>query len=652
MAGKKRKASGRQPFTKAKDTPAQTKFDYNETFDDSEDEFVAGRDHILLEDGPETKRRRKIQEEEAYFEPSDEEVLGYEDEDDLDEEDFDEDEYEDDGEDDYTYDKSVKRQRDGTSPVADKDDEEEGLGAWGTSKKSYYNADTIETEADALEEEEEAKRLQQKHLRAMKEADFGFDEIDWVESGKGADESTHDKNGVITEVLPQLEITDEMSAEEQLKILKSRYPEFEPLAKDFVELQPKYPGFLAAAEKSEEAVDDVSTHTPISIVKFRALSAYLGSISMYFALLTSPAEDGDEKVLALPPTDLREHPVMESLVKCRKLWEMVKDLQIVDESEPEVDESDDIGLDIVKEQPEVAAAFISSKEKKSKTATSNEKKLTKSQRAAEKAKEEAQAHRLEKIKRAEAKLTELNDLVKVPSNKSQSKVSQPQEDDDSDFGDEGALTAREVEEKAKKRRSLRFYTSQLAQKNNKRDAAGRNAGGDEDLPYRERLKDRQARLNAEAERRGRAQANEAEQLGGESDDDDHRLALEIRGDAEGTDDDEYYDMVAARNKQKKADKEARAELAQADQGGRVEEIEEIGPDGKRRITYQIEKNKGLAPKRNKDVRNPRVKKRKKYEQKKKKLGSIRQVYKGGEGRGGYGGELTGIKKNLVKSVKL
>lgn len=64
------------------------------------------------------------------------------------------------------------------------------------------------------------------------------------------------------------------------------------------------------------------------------------------------------------------------------------------------------------------------------------------------------------------------------------------------------------------------------------------------------------------------------------------------------------------------------------------------------------RNKGLAPKRNKDSRNPRVKKRKKFEEKKKKLGSIRQLYKGGEGPGGYGGELTGIKKNLVKSVKL
>jgi U3 small nucleolar RNA-associated protein 3 len=57
-------------------------------------------------------------------------------------------------------------------------------------------------------------------------------------------------------------------------------------------------------------------------------------------------------------------------------------------------------------------------------------------------------------------------------------------------------------------------------------------------------------------------------------------------------------------------------------------------------------------KRKKEVRNPRVKKRMKFEEKKKKLASMKAVYKGGEEMGGYGGEKTGIKTGLVKSIKL
>jgi U3 small nucleolar RNA-associated protein 3 len=198
---------------------------------------------------------------------------------------------------------------------------------------------------------------------------------------------------------------------------------------------------------------------------------------------------------------------------------------------------------------------------------------------------------------------------------------------------------------------LRFYTSQIAQKANKRGTGGRNAGGDEDVPHRERLRDRQARLNAEAEKRGRRQADAGAELGGESDEYDTKQAKQIRKEVE---EDDYYDLVAARSAKKKSDKVAFAEAQKlaALEGGRVVEEETVGPDGKRKISYAIEKNKGLTPHRKKDVRNPRVKKRKKYDEKKKKLASMKPTYKGGEGRGGYKGELTGIKKGLVKSTKL
>lgn len=658
--GKKRKAGGRPAANKAgKDEPH--KFDIEERFDDSEDEFQAGRDQILLDEAPEAKRRRRLAEEgvlnasvypamgdvanavalEEALQLSDEEILGYESPSDEEDDDMDEVEYDDEDGLDQFGSKSNKKQSGG----AESEDEEEGLAAWGSSRKDFYNADQIETEADALEEEEEAKRLQQKHLQEINEDDFGFDEAEWAESGK---DSSKDDTGAVTEVLPQLEITDDMSSEDKLKILNSRYPEFEPLAKDFMELQPTYNTLANAAKAVGPTVtDDDADHAPVAVIKYRALSAYLGAISMYFMLLSSAHES--DNLTALSPAQLRSHPVMSSLVKLRKLWETVKDITPVEKtSQGPVEEESESDMEV--DVPEV-------KSKENKESKKEKKKLSKAQRAAEAARTEAEARRAKKLEETEANLAGLSSLVAEPGRKRVSKKAKApsKADDDSDFGDEDALTAKEAEEKAKQKRSLRFYTSQIAQKSNKRTAAGRDAGGDADIPYRERLKDRQARLMAEAEKRGKQKASGAEELGGDSDEEDRRVASELRkGDDFGSDDDDYYDMVAARTNKRKADKKALAEAqaAAAREGGHVEVQEKVGADGKRAITYQIEKNKGLAPKRNKLNRNPRVKKRMRFEDKKKKLGSVRQVYKGGEGRGGYAGELTGIKKNLVKSVKL
>lgn len=571
------------------------------------------------------------------LQPSDEEILGYED---ADEDDLEgEEDYEDEDDDDM----GAPNGRRG-----EESDEEEGIAAWGSSKKDLYNADQIETEVDALEEEQEAKRLQQKQLQAMNEADFGFDESEWADSGKADDEA--EDAGVVTEVLPQLEITEDMGTDEKLKILKSRYPEFEPLAKDFTDLQSTYRDLQKAASKASTAAnedDDEPQPAPVAVVQLRALSAYLGTINLYFMLLAS-SSDGNNGNMPISPAELRQHPVMGSLVKFRKLWEKVKGLEI-----PEV-------LEVAKSSAKAAAKpepKAQKQQKKTKEAKEPAtKKLSKAEKAALAAQADAEARRAERLAETEAGFADLSSLATEPGQKRKTKKTKtPTKDDDSDFGDEDALTAREAEEKAKQKRSLRFYTSQLAQKASKRHNAGKDAGGDADIPYRERLKDRQSRLNAEAERRGRRQPDIGQELGGDSDDEDRRVAKELRkGNQSGSDDDEYYDMVAARGKQRKDDKKARADAyaTAAREGGQVHVQEEIGNDGKRAITYQIEKNKGLTPHRNKDSRNPRVKKRKKYEEKKKKLGSIRQIYKGGESRGGYGGELTGIKKNLVKSVKL
>lgn len=515
-----------------------------------------------------------------------------------------------------------------------------------------------------MEEEVETRRLQQKQLQGMTEKDFGFDEVDWREADKPGAEggSENERENLTSEVLPQLEITDAMGPEERLKILRTRYPEFEPLANEFMELQTLHENLTLAASAAttvqrhlQSQVNGDEVKTPIEVVKHGALSAYLAALCMYFALLTSTTAGGGQSI-AMPPAELRNHTIMETLVQCRDLWRKVKDLPIPDlngssnifSELPNGDDSLQQALPVEDQNTENIDGVAQPQEEKKPH-------RTKAQKALVKAQAKAQAARLERVKKTEQDLLSLAALI--PS-KTIHKPLRPRTRNSaspSEFGEQTSLTPHEASEKAKRKKSLRFYTSQIAQKSQKRNDAGRDAGGDNDLPYRERLRDRQARLNDEAEGRGKKrEAAHGAALGGESDEEDQHVADELRGVEEEED---YYGLVSARSAAKKAQK-AKAALADstAAESNRLQRIDgegELGgTDGKRAITYAIEKNKGLAPRRKKDVRNPRVKKRKKYEDKKKKLSSIRQVYKGGEEKGGYGGEKTGIKKGLVRSVKL
>lgn len=589
---------------------------YEDIADDQEQYFM-DKDKIMLDDEPQSKRLKTNDRIEKFMEASDEEILQDEDESDEDEDDYQE------------LQKAAKAAQKKKKKAGGDDEEEEQGGEeegdegwWGASKNEYYSADAIETEADALEEEAEAKRLQKKKLADMDEADFIFDEDEWAAPAEETEEGAE----VVTEELKDIEVTDDMDALERYRLLQARYPEFVPLVEEFEKLQPQ----LAQLQKEAEGKPAKS----LEVVKHWILGCYVAALASYFAILTSPARDADEPKISLSPTELRDHEVMETLVSCREAWQKVRDLKAPKAAgEPFDTDSAEEDLSMIEETEEPVK-----KTKKKLEVNGDSKK-----------KRKAEKERLAKAKAVEESLADLSTLLTKPKKTKKVKTAAPtHEDNNSDFGEEETLDARAAADKAAKKKSLRFYTSQIVQKASRRADAGRDAGGDADLPYRERLKDRTARLNAEAERRGKKNSKNGTELGGDDDSGDEAVAKQVRDEEDG-----YYDMIAHRTKAKKDDKTARKEaLAKASITDRVVEVETVGEDGKRKINYQIEKNKGLAPKRKKEVRNSRVKKRKKYEEKQKKLKSMKATYSGGEARGGYQGETTGIKTGLIKSVKL
>ncbi|KAF4589768.1 Sas10/Utp3 family protein [Ophiocordyceps camponoti-floridani] len=603
--GKKRKAHGRAPEPQGprEIDPDDARLGPISTFEDvadSEDEYFLARDQILLDDEPVSKRRRKIDE---VMELSDEEIFPYEENQSG------------------LKNDARKKKRKGADDEADDDDDDEDddAGWWGSSKQAYYDADKIETEADALEEEAEAKRLQKKKLSKMREEDFVFDGQEWLTGEPDAerdDETT-------TELPKDVQVADDATPEEQQKLLASGYPEFSYLVDEFQKLQPIL--------KTLEAEAQNKPAQSLESIKYWVLGCYIAALASYFAIFTSPARDGSSAQKPLPPSELREHDVMETLVSCRKAWERVKLVKFLGRS----------NNTIVSKTEIIATATDGIGDEKASKTEAN-KAIKDEVTVAKQAKKRAKAKAIE---------DDVADLYDLPLGLGKSgkpkKPTRPKADDDSDFGEEDGLNERAAADKAKRRKSLRFYTSQIVQKANRRLGAGRDAGGDVDIPHRERLRDRQARLLAEAEKRSKKR----NKRGGDEDDDDDKedkLASTMRAD-----EDDYYNEVAQASKTKREEKAARyAAYAAANKADRVVEKEEVGADGKRKVTYAIEKNKGLTPKRSKEVRNPRVRRRKQFDDKKKKLRSMRSEWKGGEPVGGYQGERTGINAAVIKSVKL
>ena len=611
------------------------------------------RDKILLEE-PSNKRSKQRQEEDDFLQPSDEEVLGYsasssDTEDDLEEDDEGGDaDMQDEGGD-----------LDDDDDAVDDDGTKDEIAAWGNSKAAYYNTDKITNEEEARMEEEEAKRLQQKRLKSLREEDFGFDEAMWAGDGGSSDDEARGKDdisGVVREKLPQLHITPDMTDADKLKLLRRRYPEFEGYAKELLDLQPVWEELKKDYEDLQadsKRLKGMAMLPSASLSQYRALSAYLGSLTMYFALLTSPANRNAEgsvggQVLPMVPQDLREHDVQEYIQQCKDAWESVIDLE--DDSVIAQEEMSDPQKYELQQEAGSNEASVSTPKtiKEGKAAKKAQREASNKQQNAEAARLEASKDRRKaRAAKVEASLrdmdTHLADSVKVPRSKKRVSAN-----GDHDLGDEAPLDAQAAAEKAQRKKSLRFYTSRIAQKANKDERAAQVGGGDEDLPYRERYRDRVERLNREAEARGRKGRREpiSDDDGGSEDVETTNAQRET---VEG--DDDYRELMGQVHAKKERKRQREAAYQEArDQGGQVAGLRqvEIGPDGRRQISYAIAKNKGLAPRKKKEIRNPRVKKRMRYEDKKKKLKSMKPVYSGSRV---YSGEGTGIKSNLVKSTK-
>lgn len=465
----------------------------------------------------------------------------------------------------------------------DEDELEEG---WGDHKKEYYNADQLEDEEDLKAEEQEALRIQKKNLAKLDASAYVDDLDEW-------NDNTEEVTEVTTEVLPKT-ISANLPKADLIKILHTRNPEFAPFASEFKTLYGELDHWELLSKRSHHPQHD------LICTKKKALQSYLAVLAFYFALMSS------EQAHTL---NIKEHEIMISLVRCREAWHRVQPI-VIDESLSDI---------MSKPQAVPTVVDVMNKPRKRKRSTKVQK----------------PAHEIPVVESyAPDQDDDLEETFKalkaIPKKRKTQSVP--------DLADNVADLV-EAEDSAARRKTLQFYASQINNKSAKRNAAAQS--GDQDLPYRERRKERELRLQAEAERRKGGTG------GADLDDEPTGPREEAKLDS----DDEYYQLIASASAQQKSNRKQHHDDAVA--AVRAERAGYALPeavDGKRKIGRDIAANKGLTVSRPKENRNARVKKRNKYEAAKKKLGSKKAIFK--QPSGSYGGENSGINARVIKSTKL
>lgn len=621
---------------------------------DEVDQFHAGRDKILLED-----------EDDYEVGEEDEEVFGLKgmDEDEDEDEDVDMD-----GEGDIEEEdarptvkakkdkkmKSKKKAKGELSSDEEEDGEEEEEETWGSGKAAYYNDNADEIESDdeeALELElQEAKRLQAKSREDMTDEDFGLHDIVEVQKDD-IDLALEEPTPAPKPILPT-------EPKALLRHLERTSPEAVALARDWEDVSEKF-------IRSQEQIKQLEAQYPDAL-SLGMLHLYYQTLLSYSTVLAFYLHLRASEKYAEKPTLLQAHPIMNRLLTLKQALITLEDLDFAgDDDDEDLSEGDFDGNemkwdDILADRKSIwdslAAGDLDEGELAELLAdadagkTSGKKKSKSKKAKAESNEEKEKPSPKKKRKVAPAPVFDLEEPEWIPTKKS---TSRKQKETDDTYGEASHLEDADAADKSARKKSLRFHTSKIETASNRRsNARNAAAGGDDDIPYRERQKEKQLRLEREAIARLQKQ-------GGADLDDEEPEPPQKRKRGEDSDSgegsgnesaEEYYELIKNKSKEKKTKKKEEYEAARAAEKPNYAEEEADGP---RSLTRAILKNRGLTPHRSKSVRNPRVKKRQRYEQAKKKVSSQKAVYKGGlaESGGKYGGEKSGISK-VIKSVKL
>ncbi|WFD43256.1 something about silencing protein 10 [Malassezia psittaci] len=557
------------------------------------------------------------------------------------------------------------------------DDDEEG---WGTNKHAYYNANRTqvsdsdsELDEDQLHELEtkEAIRLQRQSRAQMGDEDFGLGEIDAQQAQVNADEQSAAARARRRKEFDQDSISpdsaESATPDELLARLQVRAPIVLALVDEFQDTLRQLP-------EVKEYVNSVSSGGEQSIAEiahlyYQTLSGYV-MLLCYFFQLASTAE------AAAKPEVLLEHPVMDRLSQFKKALVEMKALGLFDPDDASSnDDREMAGIMGPPTDEDLEYEQLGDLEPgELENLIQDEKE---NQHSYEPLAEPARAEKQSQQKKKRAKKRGDTPAAPAPANPlagvasvtadlphASRRNTKDQILDADAYGEPLHMRSIDAEEKMQRKRLTQFHADAMADASAAKSR--KKLEGDQDIPYRDRKRSREAVAAANMNKLGKSLQKPANnQLNNSdwdvADWDDREAVMENENSSRGRSDERnddldegaaYYDLITS-NRQSKKDKK-KEEYDQQRLASRVYDQDDVAPGEHRVIDRTIEKNKGLTPHRPKSIRNPRVKRRMKYDRANKRLSSTRAVYKGGQSalQGGYQGEKSGISVNLVKSRKL
>ncbi|CAK9270798.1 unnamed protein product [Sphagnum jensenii] len=528
----------------------------------------------------------------------------------------------------------------------EEEEEEKEKTAWGKGKRIYYSADNVEYELQSsdeeapAEEEAEALRLQKEMAASLRpedydvsdtESDDNSEKEETFEDGRGKEKpgkttlrgwggSADAENKMVTVEAVKKDISA-LSKEEQMELLMSDAPELVALVTELRDgLHELHTKIQPVMDKVKDGLQATKEGMNYLEVKHVLLLSYCQSI-IFYLLMKAEARS------------VRDHPVIARLVELKML---VQKLSPIDKKLQH--QLERLLKDV--QTPAAPHSAVQVNESNLSSATLKLDQDTEVIVGAESKKMLQERARLDARAQKNANL-----VVHVPVSKAGHKkvkqLKRPRnglkdilDDLEDDVGDmEGLVLSKSNLISAVGRpRTLSQVIAEAGRPSKKPKAVS----GDADLPVREDLGER--RRNYEIQQAAKASVTN------DTDDSDGKAEGNGQDEDKDPEEDDFYMQAKQLKEAKQAAKAAKYSRTL------LSPVEELDADGKRQITYQMEKNRGLTPYRKKATKNPRKKYKLKHEKAViRRKGQVREVRR--PTSASYGGESTGIRTNLSRSVR-